>query len=269
MAGGMTVIDWQRYGQLYGVTQERKSAPILELSLEELAGPEGAEALVRTYAPQIKASTYDVPATYFSSVAGRFAAAYCFALWHDGIDPGWTLQDAVLQMWREKEYAEWSFVVNQFGREPLPQEAAVLETAILSALERFLGQVTRPMVDTVAEAGGVSAGSMWALMATGLHYMLGMWEGLVRNEEDKARLDIVSDVLLHRLQPEVFGRTRNPFAVKRRMVDNIKADGGKVAIKGSCCLAYKTEHARYCFTCPKISEEERQAKREEAAAQNV
>lgn len=64
---------------------------------------------------------------------------------------------------------------------------------------------------------------------------------------------------LKRLPPEIFGSVRNPFDVKRRYVDSWWKPVEKLPLKATCCLMYKTGRRKeYCYTCPKLTKQERE-----------
>lgn len=264
-------VDMELYEKVFFVTQRDIPDPVFEIGLAELAAPAGAAAFVDAYAPEIKAVSRDVAATYFASWAGRLCAAYQYALWHDRTVPGLTLSDLQLRMHRQERGTALSFRVLEPRFEELPGDAEE-EAAVYTALTHFYGAEIRPLLEAVAEAGGVPAGSLWGLHATGMYYIFDAWEQQTQGDaEARARLKLVQETVVHKLPPDVFGRPGNPFGIKFRMVESREDPNKQVRVKGSCCLAYKTETGHgYCYTCPKINEEERGKMRlqaREAAAQ--
>jgi hypothetical protein len=260
-------IDRALFEQMFYVTHSGAPEPLFEVDLDRLAQGDGALQFVQAYAPEIKASTYDVAATYFASWAGRLCAAHYYALWHDGLDMRLTLRDVSLQLVRQQWGVGITFKLKEYEAVPVPLIGESVEQTMHSAIERFFGEVVRPIVDAVSEAGGVSSGSVWALMTGAYSYLLSQWRGQELDDTARERLGLLNTLLVEKVRPEVFGRPKNPFQAKPRMVENIQGTGQLVPLKGSCCLAYKTDTGHgYCFTCPKINEEERQGKREAFAA---
>lgn len=262
-------LDLRVYERMYSVTLARAGEPLLELPLTGLAEPEGAARLVRVYAPEIKASTYDVAATYFASWAGRLFAACLYAMWHDGVKLDAGLGHITLQMEKGPQGIALAFRFASMHAEAVPEARFGQEEFLLHAMEELIAGTIRPLADAIAAAGGVSPGIMWALMATGLHHIQRAWKAQASDADapQQERMELVTSLLRERVRPEVFGQTRNPFQIKLRMVDSRDGAGEKIPVRAACCLAYKTDTDHgYCFSCPKLSEEERQAKRWAAAA---
>lgn len=262
----MQSIDLSYYEAMFAVTEKRAAKPLLNLELACLASTVGAEEFVEVYAPQIKAESPDVSATYFASWIGRLCAAVCYGMWHDRLDLNLTPEGVFLQMEESPKGASLSFRLVCLEPIALPSEGNAEEKQMLQSLSSFFDQTIRAVVDAIAAAGSISPGAVWALMGSGLHYMLDRWRAEVTEEELKARLEKVADILIYRIAPEAFGRAGNPFQIKFRMTKALKGDG-QIRLKASCCLAYKTQTGHgYCFACPRISEEEREARRIAAAA---
>jgi ferric iron reductase protein FhuF len=262
----MQSIELPYYEAMFSVTESRVTKPLIDLELACLASTVGAEEFVEVYAPQIKAESPDVCATYFASWIGRLCAAVSYAMWHDRLDLNLMPEAVFLQMEETPRGAAISFRLACLEPVALPSEPEVENELMLQGLASFINQTIRPVVEAVSGVGGVSPGAVWALMGAGLHYMLDKWRSEETDPELKARLETMADILIHRLPAEVFGRQSNPFNIKFRMTKNLKGDG-QIRLKASCCLAYKTKTGYgYCFSCPRISEEEREARRVAAAA---
>ncbi|WP_438447906.1 (2Fe-2S)-binding protein [Gorillibacterium sp. sgz5001074] len=264
MSAVPALIDLTFYEQNYYVTTSSAPELLYECGLEDLTRPEGAAGFVRAYAPEIKALSPDVASTYFASWLGRLGAAYLYGLWHDGVELDLRLERLSLQMCRTPRGAALSFRLNPGELQARPVVDAEWPDAVHEALSAYYSTQIRPVVEAVAAAGGVPAGSVWGLMATGLYYILDQWRGMVPDGERRNRLEELADLVVNRLEPQVFGRSRNPFQIKFRLVESLQNPEVQVRLKGSCCLAYKTDTGHgYCYTCPKISEDEREQMRQD------
>lgn len=252
-------IDMEFYEQYYYVTDRALPDLLFERGLEELARPEGAAAFIAAYAPEIKAKSPDVAATYFASWAGRLCAAYQYGLWHDGVKLDLAADNMVLQMHPTPKGTALSFRVKALRAKGMPDGAGTAwEEEAYGALSEFYFGHIRPLLEGVAAAGGVPAGTLWGLLATGMYYILDLWKGMVKEEDKQVRLEQLTGLLVNRLEPRVFGRARNPFRLKFRQVESLSQPGETVRLKAACCLAYKTDTDHgYCYTCPKITTEER------------
>lgn len=257
------IIDKEFYEKQFFVTVHGAAEPLWESELTKLAEPAGARVFVETYAPQIKSPSRDVAGTYFASWLGRLCAAFSYSLWHDGAQLELDFSQVTLQMDRQPRGVLLLFRLKELVAVPLPEEPKEEMAAMESALAEFYGSQVRPVVEAVAEAAGVPSGSIWGLMATVFYYVLDMWKGSSPDERQSARLEALIKILTERLGEGVYGR-KNPYKLKFQYVESRYNPDEKMRVKASCCLAYKTETDHgYCYTCPKLSEEERAQKRQE------
>lgn len=130
-----------------------------------------------------------------------------------------------------------------------------------TALRSFYGHA-RPLIEALAEAGGVNAGLLWGQWPARLHNAISQL--MLETDNSLLRRQLEEDYLFLRsgLPPrEIFGRARNPFDVPVKPVEDLTDPGRQVALKSSCCLNYRTEGGVYCYRCPRLTEAERAERR--------
>ncbi|MCS7463955.1 (2Fe-2S)-binding protein [Paenibacillus doosanensis] len=266
----MPQFDAAYYAGQFGVTLEDRTDTVFGASLSSLAGAEGAESFIRAYAPLIKALEPDVAGTYFASWFGAVCAAFQYSLWHDNAKPDLSLDNVELQLYVKEQRAGMEFRVRQWESESLPDAAAHRSSQAVEAMEAFYGRQIRPLLESIAGVVGLNAGQLWGVIGTRLHYVKDRWLEEAETEEQRERLNHDLDQLLRGLDPAVFGRPKNPFDIRFRMMENPRKPGEQMRIKAVCCLAYKTDTGHgYCFTCPRLSERERQEKIDKIKAEAV
>ncbi|MBW7476275.1 (2Fe-2S)-binding protein [Paenibacillus oenotherae] len=252
----------------YAVVFQRPEQFKSEFSFLELTNSEVARSLLLSYAEVLKASDITPAATYFVSwLRGLSVTAQLLLSAHDS-----TL-DWSISNWR-------LFVTEEDGRMGFafhPMNASIVSANPLNGAERdswrnglledLYSNTLRPIVDTMAQAADLNSGQLWALMASGMYYCR---ERLltVYGEDSPEFAQVEADYrfTMQEMKGTVFGRSRNPLAVKFRLVENPRCKGEMLPLKASCCLAYKTEGHGYCYTCPKLSEEQRLERGRELAA---
>jgi ferric iron reductase protein FhuF len=253
----METIDFAEYEKQYFVTLRKPPGGKREFELKSLAESGGARDFVNAYAPMIKAQSHDVAATYFASWFGRVCAAFQYALWHDAAHIDLSLHNLALQFVDRPQGTALMFRLK--NAEVSGISDAERAGRIAKYMELFYGGQVRPLLETVAQAGGVSVGMLWGMVATAMHYIRDVWVAQADSDERKARLSHDTDMLFYRLEPGIFGRKRNPFDIKFRMVENPKQPGSMMRLKASCCLAFKTDTGHgYCYTCPRLTDAERE-----------
>ncbi|GAE26332.1 hypothetical protein JCM9140_2383 [Halalkalibacter wakoensis JCM 9140] len=115
----------------------------------------------------------------------------------------------------------------------------------------------KPVFERVAESSGLSIQHIWGLVANAYYNRLEAWVAL--NERSVLEKH---DSLKH-LTPEVFNLKRNPFLLTFRYVESWKDPASQIKIKGTCCLSYLKGEGTYCYSCPKLTKEQRKNKGEQ------
>jgi len=255
----MERFDAAYYEKLFFVTLEDKPDTLFRASLSSLLDREGAEAFVRAYGPLIKALSPDVTGTYFASWFGGVCTAFQYSLWRDNAAAVLSLDRIELLVYKSENRSIVTFRIPSWEAAPLP-EGSRAESS-LEAMEAFYGTQVKPLLESIAAAAGIPVGQLWGTIATRVHYALDRWLQEAESGEQRQRVEQDFDALFYALRPEVFGRKKNPFDIKFRMIDNPRAPGEQMRIKAVCCLAYKTDTGHgYCFTCPRLNEQEREEK---------
>lgn len=256
----MSTIDFDAYEKRYAVTRRVSGDVCFEAGLDALTRTEGARSFLTAYAPVIPARTLDVAGTYSASWIGRLCAAFHDALWRDGVALDCSLANVTLSIRRDRDsgHASLSFCLREGRAESLPEEAG--EERVRLVVSAYYSEQIRPLLESIAPAAGVDAGALWGQVATRLMYFWDQWENEADTGPRKLRLERHTALLFRELPGDCFGRRRNPFDLKPRRVDNPKQPGALMRLKASCCLAFKTDTGHgYCYTCPRLTDEEREA----------
>lgn len=259
------LIDIPFIEEQYAVAFKRPEQPMVEYSFVELTKPETIRSLMETYAGILKASDITPAATYFASwLRGMSITAQLLMSVHDAaLD--WSIQNWTLLV--SERDGRMSFAFH-------PVDAAIVSAPSTdraawrdNLMNEFYSTTLRPLIDAVSGATGVHSVQLWALMASGMYYYREHQLGVL-GEGSSGFSQVEADYryVMQEMKGEVFGRSRNPLAVKFRLVENPRNKQEKIPLKASCCLAYLTEGHGYCYTCPKLSESQRLEKGRELAA---
>ncbi len=263
----MTAIDFHTYEKLFMVTPQPLPHSLFAIRLREMVEGDGASRFVTAYGPRIKALGTDVAATYFASWYGRVCSAFQYALWHDAVILDLTLDNLTLQMTEEDTYTVLAFCMKNAHARALPQ--CERRDVLIKSMEFFYGQA-RQLLEAIAAAGRISPGQLWGQLATRLHYLQDYWSKEAKTEQQQELLHTTFDMLCKQLRPEVFGRSKNPFDVKFRMVEDPYEPGAMMRVKATCCLAYRTDTGHgYCYTCPRLSKADRELMRQKMIADST
>ncbi|WP_438431354.1 (2Fe-2S)-binding protein [Gorillibacterium sp. sgz500922] len=242
----------------YGVVTE-EPADAAGFSFAELARPEGALVFAQAFASRLRARTLDVAGTYLASWLARLSGAYQETLVQASAELRLQPENTFLYLSGEGPAVSLSFFLKTAELRPLPAGVG-RGSAARAGMDRFYGELVRPLFESVAAAAAVQPQTLWALLATSLRYG---WDRLQAKELPEpygSRLAHDFSYLMQEMPGEIFGTgSRNPLAVRFRSVDSPYEPGAKVLIRAACCLAYKTDNGYgYCYNCPKLSREERE-----------
>lgn len=247
----------------YGITQTPHPNPLFTLPGSLLQSDEGMEKLITTYMPLIKALE---PAAAGAYIVGRLAAltaAMQYMLSMDeliDLSPDrWTLELYT----HERGYFDFRFLLHELVPLAGP-EARQREAWRKERLTVFYRDHIRPIVEAVSRSAGLGTIQLWGFLPMYMKYAIDEW--VVGMKEASIRERITDDwhYLSKELDTDIFGRTRNPFNVKFRMVNYPGAPGEpdrQLRMKTACCCYYLTEGGDYCYTCPRLTAIEREQRK--------
>lgn len=246
----------------WGVGLEDGEPIVFAEAAARLAERGTMEKLLEAYAPLVKALDPVTAATYFCN---RFAAA-CLSLQYAvsvlGYSIDLSLDRLTVQLLVDGEgKPEMGFKLDGWAEEREPLEEAERRLWLQRVFADFYGNTVRPVYESAAAAAGVRAGQMWGLLPTRFNYMTEQWRLAAPDERVRNRIAADYALLVREVPGAVFGRSKNPFDVTIRWIEHLLDPGKQVRMKNACCHYFGTEGGSYCYTCPRIKEEEREARR--------
>ncbi|WP_407945781.1 (2Fe-2S)-binding protein [Paenibacillus puerhi] len=232
----------------------------------KLLKPDKMSRFLELYGQRIKALEPAAAAVYFGSWIGFLALGqqYAVSTYNQSLDL--SLGSLDIQLFEQEGRTLFSFKLGQAGIVNAPAEASEREDWLRTSFEALYGGTLRPLLESAAEAGGVAVGQLWGQFPTKFNYNMDFWLADALQEELRERIKEDYRYLREELPAEVFGRSKNPMDVKIRYIEDMKHPDKQVRIKNACCQFYRTEGGYYCYTCPRMKEEERAERREQARA---
>ncbi|MBD2846766.1 (2Fe-2S)-binding protein [Paenibacillus sp. IB182496] len=249
--------------KFYIVTVERPNAR-LSASLAELSCEAGMAPFLDTYGQLIKATAIEAPAAYLAGMLGTLGAGLQACLSLMNRDPGWRAETVVIQLCKEGDYYSPVFLVRRAANPvagPLEQEAR--EGWLTEAFGSFYGAMLRPILEAASSVSGLPIHQLWGQLPTRLNYSVPLmtdFAGVDQAVADRVNRDY--DFLKTGLQPmDCFGRAKNPLNVRVRWIESLYEPERQMRMKNACCQYYQIEGGSYCYTCPRLKESEREARR--------
>ncbi|MEK5446220.1 (2Fe-2S)-binding protein [Paenibacillus sp. FSL R7-0331] len=229
----------------------------------DMADEAGMRAFIECYRPLIKGLDDKVAATYFAGAFGNIALAVQYALTVASAVPVVSLQRLSVHLIPADGYWRAAFSLGEWSFEPAPAEAGQRREWRNEQLIRFYRDTAAPMLSMLSRVTGLSGGEIWGQLPTKFNYYLevftsgGLPERLLNTLQDDYRY------LCEEIPAEIFGLKKNPFRVQVRKLESLADPDKTVNMRNRCCLYYRTEGGSYCYTCPRLKEEERAVRRTE------
>ncbi|HET7579484.1 MAG TPA: IucA/IucC family C-terminal-domain containing protein [Bacillales bacterium] len=240
---------------------EDRNDAILSIPADDLLDLARLEDFIDEYVPLMHALDRGAAAAalcrWFAGPAIAFQ--YGLSVWNKAIDV--SLSNLTIQLYPVDQYCLFSFKINRWSDLDAPVNEWDRKDWRRRQLERFYENTMRPVIEKLSEVSGVNTGQLWGQLPGKFKYYLNIIAGLTEQKEILDRLKDDYDFLKFGLDAAVFDRKRNPFDVKIRTTESLEEPGKQVPMECTCCLNFRVENAPYCFACPRVKEEEREALR--------
>ncbi|MNI04957.1 hypothetical protein D3C73_578960 [compost metagenome] len=250
--------------QLYVVT-ELKSDAIYTIPAVELSDREKLEQFLTFYQHQIKGLDIQVAGTYLAASWRVLCTAIQYMI---GVADRWlsfSPENLTIQVRVVNNYPFLFFVVKDSQELSWPEgEKSEWREEWLG---RFYQQTIAPVFACISNITGLPLGQVWAQIPLGIEYYVKHINSILEEETHQEELMEQYHFLIRELDPSWFGLHRNPFNINWKWIDDPRREGGKVPMKPTCCLAYRTDTGHgYCYSCPKMTKEQREDKRQQMIA---
>lgn len=252
-------IQYEWLAQYLGIVTEPSSDAVYTIDGERFTDREQAADFLREYQRQLNGTKLDVAGTYFASSWRTVCAAmiYMIAITETRLD----LMPAnlVIQMDCGNGYPQLRFVLKSAAELPWPkQDSSEWRQDLIGQFYQSL----QPIMSTIAAVTHLPLTQLWGQIPLGAEYYVNYMGGLLDDEQLREQLLADYNCLTKDIDSRWFGLKRNPFDMKEIWLDDPYQPGEQMRMKPTCCLAYQTGHG-YCYGCPKLSKQDRQAKYEE------
>ncbi|MEJ8305273.1 (2Fe-2S)-binding protein [Saccharibacillus sacchari] len=252
------------------MSAEPKPDACAEATLAELSTREGAEPFLQAFADVLQAPNLQAAVTYFCSwFSGTVAASLYFPA-VAGLRPDFSAQNLSAQLFRlENGGHSFNIVIHNRSAERAPTDNA-RDAWTVEGFQAFYGKTCRTLFENFAAVSGLAVGMIWAQLPGRLNYFAETWRThpeigpMLAPHRD--RLEKAYEQL-KTLQPDTFGRKKNPFDLRFRYIEHPTDPSAQIQMRPSCCLYHTLPGAEYCYNCPKLTEKDRAERREKLRVQ--
>lgn len=227
----------------------------------ELTNEETMRAFVGTYGPLMKAMDDRAVAAYFANWLSTLALAVQYSVTLYQSVPVINLSNLQIHLIPADGYCRVAFSLENSQMTESPVDEVEREAWRNEVLARFYRDTMAPLLNKMAEVSGLGTSEVWGQLPTKFNYYIEILAKEIVDPIVVRRLQEDYRYLIHNVPAEVFGISRNPFQVTVRTIEDIADPNKKVQMRNRCCLYYRTDGGSYCYTCPRLKEEERVARR--------
>ncbi|WP_162551184.1 (2Fe-2S)-binding protein [Paenibacillus tepidiphilus] len=236
--------------------------------LAGLLEPEGMKSFIACYGPMMKALDDKAAAAYFGGWFASVALAVQYSISVYSAVPVIKLEDLSVHLIPANGFCRVAFSLEPWVMASAPEAAADRENWRSKVFEAFYHDTAAPLLLTLSTVTGLSLSEIWGQQPTKFNYYVELLSSsgtdLNGNENTLPAGRIAEDYrALKELDGSVFGLRRNPFQVTVRKIEALETPDKLINMRNRCCQYYRTEGGSYCYTCPRLKEEERAARRVE------
>lgn len=258
-------LDYAVLAQYGGIHTRSSSESVRDISLLELIRPEYGKPWLEIYQRHLQAETIGVTAVYvMHTVRGLLAAAH-YMVSKCGAYVDLSLSNLSIQMVINDSGApQLSFVLHKSEERKLVNHADAAERRQM--LEQFYVRTLRPIIEGLAAGGRVPVLALWKQLPAVLVYYINLFKGgLSCGEQNLADYFTADLEAVQAFSCEVFNSKKNPFDLEPVYVENPLNAEEPFRMKDACCEFYRVADGknRKCFTCPRMTAEERNARADE------
>lgn len=254
-------LDFDVIDRFYHISPKGFDQPLFELTATELLDADQAKDVLDRVGKLWKSCGYELPVSFVGMTMFNFCLTSLFFAAKDRVWVKFQLQDMKFQLEQHEDHAHIGYKLERLELVPLPEDQDERHTFLRAAWPVMISEMIRPFIESIAPAGGLKAEMIWAQFGAQLLSTLNYIRDYLHMPElvDRIEADLI---ILYELEPELFGRRRNPFIHKPRFVDNPwSPPDGTYILRSACCMYDRREGGEKCYNCPRMLPEERDERR--------
>ncbi|OBZ19319.1 hypothetical protein A8L34_07355 [Bacillus sp. FJAT-27264] len=253
---------WDQLSSYFNLHIQQQGKAVCTVGGEALTEKVAVQNFLTAYGEFIEAEELPVAAAYFVSWFGDVAAALLYSVSVHNTAPNLSLTNLQVHLIPEQGYTRIAFQLSEDQLDHAPGERDTVDWTVWreQVFSRFYKDTVSSLLFSVSEASGSQLGMLWGQLPTSLQNYREKLQALLSTQDNASMLSYLAEddaFMCNELGPEVFGRSKNPLQAKVRFIDHPLEAGKTLAIKNTCCLQYKRTNRSYCYTCPRLSKQDR------------
>ncbi|MDQ6418038.1 (2Fe-2S)-binding protein [Paenibacillus sp. LHD-117] len=254
-------LDFTIIRSFYHISPQGFDVPLAEMPAVDLLDQAKAKEVLERTGELWKACGNELPVSYIGMTMFNFCVTSLFFSARDQVWPKFKLKDMTFQMEQHDDHAHVGYKLDRLELVPLPQSREERDTFFRAAWPEWIREMIKPFIESVAHAGGLKPEMIWSQFGAQLLSTIDYVSNHLQMPDLVERIQ--GDLtVLHELEPELFGRRRNPFVHTRRYIENPwSPPDGTFILRSSCCMFDHREDGEKCYNCPRMLPEEREERK--------
>jgi ferric iron reductase protein FhuF len=261
------LFDWTVVKMYYHISPEGAEHPMYEIPATSFFDPAILQEALRLSGETVQANSKALPASFIgtsickvSIVQLLFVSMYnrLLDMYPDNIN---------YQVEMHDDHAHLGYKIKELRSVAVPTELDERKAFLLQHWEEYFTNFVTPAVELIAAAGDLKPDAIWQQFSGHLK----MTQDFIADHMNMPQLteQFLADgkLLAEFLDPVLFNRRRNPYYLQNpRYVENPYKLEEKWLMHSSCCMYDRRENGTKCYTCPRMTNEEREERKCEILA---
>ncbi|UQZ37059.1 hypothetical protein C2I18_28090 [Paenibacillus sp. PK3_47] len=253
----------KEFGSKFDLHPSPPEETVHTFKMNDLTDEEGMRAFIASYRPMMKALDDKAVAAYFGGWFSSVAMALQYSVSLYSAVPEISLSNLSVHLIPSGQYCRVAFSLESWDMNEAPADPQGRMSWRNEVINRFYAETAGPLFRMMSTVSGLILGEIWGQMPTKFNYFMESLAAAADHEELLATVQEDYNYLKDEMPAEVFLLPKNPFHVKLRRIESLADSDKTVLMRNRCCMYYRTEGGSYCYTCPRIKEEERATRRTE------
>ncbi|WP_201007371.1 (2Fe-2S)-binding protein [Paenibacillus glycanilyticus] len=265
-----TLFDFSLVKMYYHISPEGAEHPIYDIPATGFFDPATLQEALKRSGETVQAISNALPASFIgtslckvSIVQLLFASMYnrLLDMYPDNMN---------YQVEMHDDHAHLGYKIKELRSIPVPTEPEERKAFLLQHWAEYFTNFVTPAIEAIAEAGDLKPDAIWQQFSGQLKMTQDFVAAHMQMPQLTEQFLADSKLLAEFLDPALFNRRRNPYYLANpRYVENPYNTEEKWLIPSSCCMYDRRENGTKCYTCPRMTHDEREARKceilEEAA----
>ncbi len=262
------MFDFSLVKMYYHISPEGAEHPIYDIPATGFFDPTTLQEALQRSGETVQAISNALPASFIgTSLCKVSIVQLLFASIHNQLIDMYP-DNINYQVEMHNDHAHLGYKINELRSIPVPTEPEARKAFLLQHWAEYFTNFVTPAIEAIAAAGDLKPDAIWQQFSGQLKMTQDFIEAHMQMPQLTEQFLADGKLLAEFLDPALFNRRRNPYYLANpRYVENPYKPEEKWLIPSSCCLYDRRENGTKCYTCPRMTNDEREARKCEILAE--